>query len=542
MKKYIIFLLIGFIFTILFSQTITEIAEIVDNFNDYNGRQVTIQAVVVMGAGVLHSNILRAYVQDYSGKGIQIHNSSLNATINAAFVRGNMLQITGTVGIFDGMRQITSMTSYQVLDTGYQPPFVELSIREAQNHQVWDGSFVKVSGTVSSVANPVGGGRDVIVQDDTGDNIIIRVWETTGLDVSGFFVGLPLDVFGVIRIFQSRSQITPGYNADFVIMLTEPVIQNINITPERPFIDEEITISAEIMDYDGFIESISFHYRTEFHTGWIENNMTHIGNNVYRVSLPAFETYHENQEGNYLFRIVASDNDGNVVNSGDRRIFVSLRRPIISDVRFLNHPEEHEDLRISANIIDAFVGGRIIAAKVLYTLNFSTNVREVEMTNDNSNLWIAELNGQASGTAVNVSIWAENDSGLTTLLDKNDVGEPIRYVYPINNNTVSLRIQSKAYNIYEGESVEIGYFVKQGDIIIIRIYNSEGKLVSTPVNRITSASDGINFYNWDGRDNDFRLVEPGLYICHLEVKDMLSGAIRNSTAPIVVGTRLRRGR
>ena len=201
--------------------------------------------------------------------------------------------------------------------------------------------------------------------------------------------------------------------------------------------DQSITISAVIVDYDGFIESVKFYYRTGFQTGYIESNMPHIGGNVYRDTLPAFDTIHENREGEFIFSIVATDNEGNTVSSGERNISVLLRRPV-SDIALVIHP--------------------------------------------------------------------------------------------------------KAYNIYEGDNVDISYFVKSGDVVVINIYNSEGKLVATPVNRITGSDDGINFFRWDGRDKDFRLVEPGLYICHMEVRDRTSGAIRNATTPIVIGTRLRRGR
>ena len=171
-KKFFGIFLLGFLLSSVYAQQVS-IAEIVENFDEYNGRQVTIQGIVVMGAGVLHNNILRAYVQDSSGKGIQVHNSSLNANINNAFIRGNWLQITGTVGTFDGMRQITSLTSYQILDTGYLPPYVELPISEALLHRVWEGTYVKISGIVTQISNPVGGGRDVILRDNEGNRIII---------------------------------------------------------------------------------------------------------------------------------------------------------------------------------------------------------------------------------------------------------------------------------------------------------------------------------------------------------------------------------
>jgi len=101
----------------------------------------------------------------------------------------------------------------------------------------------------------------------------------------------------------------------------------------------------------------------------------------------------------------------------------------------------------------------------------------------------------------------------------------------------SLQIIPKAYNIYENEKVEIRYTAENGAKVVMRIYNSEGKLMATPANLVASATNAPVL--WNGRDNDYRLVEPGLYICNLEVQDRNSGKKKAYTAPIVVGMRLK---
>jgi len=108
-----------------------------------------------------------------------------------------------------------------------------------------------------------------------------------------------------------------------------------------------------------------------------------------------------------------------------------------------------------------------------------------------------------------------------------------------DNLNGKLRIAPRPYNIYENEKVGIQYYAEVGSKVILRIYNSEGKLVSTPVNKVFSAANGVDEVKWDGRNNEYRLVEPGLYIAHLEVLDRVSGKQNTSQAPIVVGTRLK---
>jgi len=101
----------------------------------------------------------------------------------------------------------------------------------------------------------------------------------------------------------------------------------------------------------------------------------------------------------------------------------------------------------------------------------------------------------------------------------------------------TLQIVPKAYNIYENDKVEIRYTAKAGAKVVIRIYNSEGKLMATPENRVAAGNMTPIF--WNGRDDDYRLVEPGLYICSLEVHDRNTGKKEAYTAPIVVGMRLK---
>jgi hypothetical protein len=153
--------------------------------------------------------------------------------------------------------------------------------------------------------------------------------------------------------------------------------------------------------------------------------------------------------------------------------------------------------------------------------------------------------GQSSGAIVNISVWAIDDSSLVSVSNLDDNGEPVRYVYPVKSHSASLKIAPKAYNIYAGVPVEIGYYANEGDIAVIRIYNAEGKLIATPRHKVVNntdkdnVNDSVFFFNWDGKDKDFKLVPPGLYICHLEVTDKLTGNKKNDKAPIVIGTRLK---
>ena len=74
---------------------------------------------------------------------------------------------------------------------------------------------------------------------------------------------------------------------------------------------------------------------------------------------------------------------------------------------------------------------------------------------------------------------------------------------------------------------------------IVRIYDAQGRLVSTPVNKTITSSLGIESIQWDGRDTNMKLLPIGLYYCHLEVIDRASGAKEVTVQPIVIKSNLK---
>jgi len=74
--------------------------------------------------------------------------------------------------------------------------------------QNWDGTRVLVTGDVISVGSESGGGRNVLVNDGSGE-LTVRVWTTTGIDVSGIVVGQEYTFIGVGGDYQGSKQIVP---------------------------------------------------------------------------------------------------------------------------------------------------------------------------------------------------------------------------------------------------------------------------------------------------------------------------------------------
>jgi hypothetical protein len=96
----------------------------------------------------------------------------------------------------------------------------------------------------------------------------------------------------------------------------------------------------------------------------------------------------------------------------------------------------------------------------------------------------------------------------------------------------------------QGQKIWIEYGTKGGFLArtVIRIYDAQGRLVSTPLNQnftgLTTVQQ-IDDFEWNGRDGAMNLLPPGLYYCHMEVANRKTGAIARTVQPIVIKSRLK---
>ncbi|RMH70204.1 MAG: hypothetical protein D6675_10075, partial [Gemmatimonadetes bacterium] len=90
----------------------TPIADIQANPSLYEGQEVTIEGVVTVGAGVTNDQRLNAFVQDASGRGIMLYNSSI--IYETELVRGNAVRVVGTVTEYSGGCPTTEITDFTV--------------------------------------------------------------------------------------------------------------------------------------------------------------------------------------------------------------------------------------------------------------------------------------------------------------------------------------------------------------------------------------------------------------------------------------------
>lgn len=110
----------------------------------------------------------------------------------------------------------------------------------------------------------------------------------------------------------------------------------------------------------------------------------------------------------------------------------------------------------------------------------------------------------------------------------------------ITNPTTSKNIFNPELN--ETLRVEYGCKTSTSGIntkAIVRIYDAQGRLVATPINKNISNALGIESFVWDGRDSTMNRLPIGLYYCHLEVIQRNTGAKEITVQPIIIKSTLK---
>ncbi|HCW76787.1 MAG TPA: hypothetical protein DHU63_09650, partial [Candidatus Marinimicrobia bacterium] len=190
------------------------------NIDSYVGQNVTFNAVVSVGSGIIRTDRTSMYIQDVSGYGINLNQTGL---LNPPLVRGDSVSVTGTVDVYvssstgDETVQLSTFT-YTVLGHNKAVPNVR-SIDVAQlNTLVYEGSLVKMSGVVTSRSDGIGGGSNIILEDAYGATTV-RVWDTTNMlddptADSLLQVGMIVEIGGVGSSYRSEGQLLAAYAQD----------------------------------------------------------------------------------------------------------------------------------------------------------------------------------------------------------------------------------------------------------------------------------------------------------------------------------------
>ncbi|WP_457565772.1 OB-fold nucleic acid binding domain-containing protein [Caldithrix abyssi] len=191
------------------------IADIQNNLSQYEGQVVTVEAVVTVGVNITRTDRCDAYVQDESGRGINLSDASTNYP---ELVRGNRLKITGTVTEYvsattgDATTELINFTLELISTDNPVPAVPYLTCAEANNIDL-EGTFIETAGVITDKAENIGGGTNITIDDGTTP-LQLRIWDSSGLDLSAFNVGDTVSVRGVIDSYRQSAQVVVAYQQD----------------------------------------------------------------------------------------------------------------------------------------------------------------------------------------------------------------------------------------------------------------------------------------------------------------------------------------
>ena len=326
-----------------------------------------------------------------------------------------------------------------------------------------------------------------------------------------------------------------------------PVLSDIEIDFDNnlpyPFLDEPITFEVNATDPNGEIKSVKLSYGFKV-LSKIDTLEITSGNN-YSVTIDSLYEEIDYTE-DLLYKIVAIDTTNKITESETMILPVCVRAPIINDFYFDNLSLDTDSLIIYteielSNIIDTtnIIKNVTLNYSIDYKKNkYSLNMEIVDTLDANTKKFKGIITGLCAGESLELSVYAE-DNHFSTNDYPGNKEFLLSYTSPVTKHEAILKVPPHPFNPYDGETIKIDYYSKQGDQVVLRIYNAEGKLIYTPIDEVISAPDGINNFEWDGKDRTKSTMPLGLYICYLEVKDVKTGKTKKDKVPIVIGAPLK---
>lgn len=487
MKKLILLAGMFAMFLMLSAQTVRTCREIQEptaaNGNSpYAGQSVTVQGIVTAeryytGSSTSNYGFM---ISDPGGgpwSGLFIFTNQHTPSL------GDLVEVTGTILEYFEFTEMSPVNSFQVISQGNPLPEPALittgQLIDASSNEQWESCYVKVLNT--TVTGSPNSYQEFYVTDGSGAAQVDNQCFAPGHTWSGISVGQTwAEIRGVVDFSFSYFGINPRSATD---MIQEYTLANSNIrlqSAPNAAIDnvEKLFVYTSRLRPNFGVESYSMVLKfdpslVKFEGVDIDSTLTlSVSDSLWTLS---------EDESTLTIRYYAyesGDYQGPMTSPADDAKLIALKfRPLKFGDALIRIDEFKYNNTLIQNLIHGTVTVKVNKRMAFLDIhNFSDN-----STQKQKNIFNPQLNEKIR----------------------------IRYGYQVT----AFGINAKA---------------------IIRIYDAQGRLVATPVNKNMSTANGIEYYDWNGRDTNMNLLPIGLYYCHFEIIERNTGHREQTVQPIVI--------
>ena len=229
------------------SSTPNDISDIHSNLEE--GKIVTIQGIVTIGSGLLTTSTTKAYIQDGSGRGLNLFDSAL-----IDLKRGDELRVVGYVEKYYSTVEVIDF-AFETLSTGKTLPTpIQVTTSDA-NSSDWEGTLISLRGYISAIDSISTSGAKLTIDDNSGPTYVM-IWNSTGLNGFDYSVGKYMKFTGVGSQYGENYQLLVAYEDDLVLSIhdTGTIPNQFILHPAYPNPFNPTTTISYSMDIAGMVD------------------------------------------------------------------------------------------------------------------------------------------------------------------------------------------------------------------------------------------------------------------------------------------------
>ena len=228
----------------------TDIYDIQEDFANYNNQIVSVVGVVTIGDSLLYPSKTKFYIQDQSGRGIQIYN---DPPLEIVYNRGDSIQVTGTVTQYNDDVEIIDPTVTLLSTNSDLPEAHTLTGSEGVN---MNGTWASATGILSDYWYYQSGSTEftaLTIDTSEGSEIQTMFWNSAvpSSELADYedMVGEELSISGAITFYNGAVQLTCGYEED-IQSNVDPTLPVANAGPNQSVSPGDIVVLDGSSSFD----------------------------------------------------------------------------------------------------------------------------------------------------------------------------------------------------------------------------------------------------------------------------------------------------